>query len=337
MKVNNKEKVKKVGLRRVIRNALWVLFVAAFAFAVYKNFTAIDQHTIHEREVVEQVVVDTSGVKSFVRNFASDYYNWGNTSDAIAARQTALEQYMTSELVQLNANAIMESGGSTASMTDFKVWELLQVDDSNFQVVYTVQQRISLTVTDTVTEYAAEPEIKEVVNEETGEVTYEESIVQKEVQKEVESTEEKSIESCYMVIVQIDEPGNMVIIKNPTISSIPVKSDYHPDIEISDSSVDFDTTNEIKAFLKKFFSLYPAADQAELAYYVKNNALAPVEASYAFVELSDFVCKDVDGQIIVSVTVKYYDESTGINQFSQFELGLDKADNWVIVSNDIST
>ena len=27
--------------------AMWLLFVCGFAFAVYKNFTAIDTHTVH--------------------------------------------------------------------------------------------------------------------------------------------------------------------------------------------------------------------------------------------------------------------------------------------------
>lgn len=329
-------KVKKIGLRRTVRNALWVLFIAAFVFAVYKNFTGIDQHTVHEREVVEQEVVDTSGIESFVRNFAGEYYNWGNTAEMLASRRTALESYMTKALVQLNSSAISESGGATASMTDFKIWELSQLDDSSYEMVYTVRQKVTKSTTEVKTEYVEEPEIKTVVNAETGEVTYEESIVQKEVQNKVESTTEEDVDSCYMVVVYLDESGNMVIVKNPTISSIPGKSAYEPVAINTDSSVDSNTTLEIKTFLEKFFALYPTADSAELAYYVKNNALQPVGKEYELVEISSIVCRKVDDQIMAYVTVKYYDERTGVNQYSQFELGLEKSDNWFIVSNRLS-
>ena len=43
--------------------ALWLLFVCGFVFAVYKNFTAIDTHTVHEKEIIERRVEDTSGVE----------------------------------------------------------------------------------------------------------------------------------------------------------------------------------------------------------------------------------------------------------------------------------
>lgn len=32
--------------------ALWALLICAFAFAVYKDFTAVDTHTVHETTVV---------------------------------------------------------------------------------------------------------------------------------------------------------------------------------------------------------------------------------------------------------------------------------------------
>ena len=74
--------------------AMWLLFVCGFAFAVYKNFTAIDTHTVH----VERRVEDTSGVEAFVRNFAKAYYSWSNNKDSVAQRTDALTGYLTEDL-----------------------------------------------------------------------------------------------------------------------------------------------------------------------------------------------------------------------------------------------
>ena len=86
--------------------AMWLLFVCGFAFAVYKNFTAIDTHTVHEKEIVERRVEDTSGVEAFVRNFAKTYYSWSNNKDSVAQRTDALTGYLTEDLQRLTADTV---------------------------------------------------------------------------------------------------------------------------------------------------------------------------------------------------------------------------------------
>ena len=46
--------VYKVNTRKKTVAALWVLLAVSFLFAVYKNFTAIDIHTVHETKVIEE-------------------------------------------------------------------------------------------------------------------------------------------------------------------------------------------------------------------------------------------------------------------------------------------
>lgn len=331
-KTENKERPEKVkvvniGRRKTSLIVLWSLFAVAFLWSVYKNFTGIDTHTIHETQVIETKVSDTSGIESFVRKFAGSYYTWSDNSESLDGRQEALENYMTSDLVKLNQNVITADDGASSSVSDFKIWELVQLGDNDYMVVYTVQQKVKRTEVETVTEYVEEPEMQEVVNEETGEVSYQESIVQKQVESQVESPVEVQTEASYMVIVHVDDNGNMVITHNPTISSISGKSDYVPATVSSDGSVDTDTSNEIAEFLTAFFKLYPAADSSELAYYVKNDALSPINKDYEFVEITDGVYKEVDGQIMAYVTVKYYDKKTGVNQLSRFTLGLEESEN----------
>lgn len=49
-----KPRIYKANTHKRIVIALWVLLAVSFCFAVYKNFTAIDVHTIHETKVIEE-------------------------------------------------------------------------------------------------------------------------------------------------------------------------------------------------------------------------------------------------------------------------------------------
>lgn len=64
----------KVGTHRKTVIALWVVLIASVSFGVYKNFTAIDMHTIHETETIQLRLNDTSGIENFVKSFAKSYY-----------------------------------------------------------------------------------------------------------------------------------------------------------------------------------------------------------------------------------------------------------------------
>ena len=48
-----KIRTMKVGTHKKSVIALWVVLIASVSFGVYKNFTAIDQHTTHEKEIIE--------------------------------------------------------------------------------------------------------------------------------------------------------------------------------------------------------------------------------------------------------------------------------------------
>lgn len=71
--------------------ALWVLLAVSFLFAVYKNFTAIDIHTVHETKVIEEQILDTHKIENFVENFAEVYYSWEQSAASIDNRTNALK------------------------------------------------------------------------------------------------------------------------------------------------------------------------------------------------------------------------------------------------------
>lgn len=93
-------------------------------------------------------------------------------------------------------------------------------------------------------------------------------------QKITENGSSKTVQSAYEVFVYVDDAGNLVITKNPTITSIPVKSGYTPKAVENNGAVDSVTTEEIGSFLTTFFTLYPTATEKELSYYVNSGMLA---------------------------------------------------------------
>lgn len=123
--------------------ALWLLFVCGFTFAVYKNFTAIDTHTVHEKEIVEWRVEDTSGVEAFVRNFVKTYYSWSNNKDSVAQRTDALTGYLTEDLQRLMADTVKSDVAVSSSVQDIQIWSVAQNGENDFAVVFTVAQTIS--------------------------------------------------------------------------------------------------------------------------------------------------------------------------------------------------
>ncbi len=142
----------------------------------------------------------------------------------------------------------------------------------------------------------------------------------------------KTVHSAYEVTVYVDGSGNMVLTKNPTITSIPKKSDYKPKVIESDGTVDSIMTNEIIEFLTTFFKLYPTATASELSYYVNDGILKSIGKDYIFQELVNPIYNRKDNQVTVSLTVKYLDQQTKATQVSQFDLVLEKVgNNWKII------
>ena len=274
-----KPRVYKVNPRKKVVIVLWVLLGLSFSFAIFKHFTAIDTHTIHETTIIEKEYVDTHHVENFVENFAKVYYSWEN-----------LKAYLTEELQALNVDTVRKDIPVSSSVKGFQIWTVEADGDNQFDVTYSVDQLIT----------------------------------------EGENT--KTVHSAYIVSVYVDSTGNMVLIKNPTITSIPKKSDYKPKAIESEGTVDSITTNEINEFLTTFFKLYPTATASELSYYVNDGILKPIGKEYIFQELVNPIYNRKDNQVTVSLTVEYIDQQTKATQVSQFDLVLEKnGSNWKIV------
>ena len=137
-----KPRVLNIGTRRPVVSGLWALLICAFAFAVYKDFTAVDTHTVHETTVVQEEVTDTNAIESFVTNFAKVYYSWEQSADSIEQRTENLRYYMTDELQALNADTVRSDVPMASSVQDVQIWSVEQTGDKVYKIVYSVSQKV---------------------------------------------------------------------------------------------------------------------------------------------------------------------------------------------------
>lgn len=137
-----KVRTVKVGTHKKAVIALWVVLIASVSFGVYKNFTAIDQHTTHEKEIIELRLQDTNGIENFVKNFAKSYYTWNNSKEAIESRMQAINGYLTKELQDLNVDTIRTDIPTSSTVTDVIVWSIEQSGTDTFSATYEVDQQI---------------------------------------------------------------------------------------------------------------------------------------------------------------------------------------------------
>lgn len=289
-----KVRVKKVGIHRKSVVFMWILLIGSVSFGIYKNFTAIDIHTVHEKEVIKEKVVDTNGIESYVKNFAKVYHSWNNNKEALEQRTETLKNYFTEELQQLTAGAIRSDVPTSSSVMDVQIWKVAESSD-------------------TKNEYVVEYVVNQLLTE--GE-------------------QQNSISTDYKVTIHVDEEGNKVIVKNPTAGSMWKKSDYKPKVKETDMDVTTEEREEITEFLETFFKLYPTAGEQELSYYVKGKTLEPIgQEGYVFSKITNPVFSKKDNGIEVSFTVEYLDQVQKITHFFQYDLIVEKKDNWLIVES----
>lgn len=138
-----KTKVRTVGTRKKTVTFLWILLIGSLAFGIYKNFTAIDQHTIQERETIEAKILDTNAIESFTKNFVKDYYTWQNEKDSIEQRAEKISNYLTEDLQALNTDTVRDDIPTSSSVHGIDIWSVTLENDDTHEIIYSVDQKIT--------------------------------------------------------------------------------------------------------------------------------------------------------------------------------------------------
>src|SRR5699024_12668550 len=141
-KQSKKMKIRTVGTHKKTVLVLWIVLIGSLVFAIYKNFTAIDQHTVHEKEIIENNIEDTNAIESFTKNFVKDYYTWENEKESIEHREEKIKDYLTEDLQALNTDMVRDDIPTSSSVSDVDIWSVSSESDNTYAVVYSVNHKI---------------------------------------------------------------------------------------------------------------------------------------------------------------------------------------------------
>lgn len=137
-----KEQVITVGKHRKMVLVLWFLLFCSLSFGIYKNFTAIDQHTTHEKVVVKEKIVSTSGVENFTIDFAKEYFSWKNDKEVIEKRMDNLGQYLTEEGLALSQDMVRADIPTSSEVQSVKILDVKK-NSEEFVVSFLINQKVT--------------------------------------------------------------------------------------------------------------------------------------------------------------------------------------------------
>lgn len=293
MKKVKKIKIKSIGLRKRTTIILWLLLIGSLSFGLYKNFTAIDRHTVHEEKIIQTQIVDTNFISSFVEEFVEIFYSWEPKKEILEKRTTELKNYMSDDLLQLNQEMIRSDIPTVSIVKEMKIWKVKQLDKTNYSVVYSIIQEIE--------------------------------------ESKGKTKEKRQVESAFSVKVKTRGHDQLVIVSNPVMASLPKKLDMQSDPMQDDMSIDQETKKDINEFLMTFFKVYPTAKKTELQYYLTSKDIKEINKDYVFSEIKQINYFKSNNGVKVKVVAVYLNQDTKAVLPFTYDLVLKKTgEKWII-------
>lgn len=288
-----KIKVKNVGLRKKTTIVLWILLLGSLVFGIYKNFTAIDQHTIHEEKIIKSKVIDTNLISSYVEDFVQIFYSWQPQKEVLEKRTNDLKQYLPENLQQLNQEMIRSDIPTRSTVRNIKIRKVDQLNQNDYSVVYSLTQEIE--------------------------------------ESKGKKSERRDVQSAFSVKVRTDGDVRITILSNPVMAALPQSLTIKSEPLQDDMSVNQETKDDILSFLNTFLKVYPTAKKTELLYYVSEKNIKEINKDYIFSEIKQINYFEKKDGIRVKVDAVYLDKETKAILHFSYDLLLKKAEEkWVI-------
>lgn len=91
--------------------------------------------------MVKEKVVNTSGIESFAKDFAKEYFSWKNNKEVIEKRMSNLGQYLTEEGLTLSQDMVRADIPTSSEVQSVKILDV-EKNSEEFTVSFLVEQKI---------------------------------------------------------------------------------------------------------------------------------------------------------------------------------------------------
>ena len=99
---------------------------------------------VHEKEVIEQRIVDDQQDRELYKAFAKSYYSEQYAGNPLIKEpQPIKSNYLTKSLQDLNVDTVRQDIPTSSTVTDVKIWDIEQAGTDDFTVVYSVDQTVT--------------------------------------------------------------------------------------------------------------------------------------------------------------------------------------------------
>ena len=323
------QKSVNINRRRWRVLLLWFLFLASGGFGLYRNFSAINTHTIYHETVVDSRVESLSGIENFVSRFAHVFFSNTYADGDLSVRSERLSSFVTDEFLRLNNGMFGHESTHDVMVSDVAIWDVKQYDEFYFEVLFSVLKRIEsrndISLDDEFNDYELH------FDDELDDYFFLPTPIA--LLEETEDGSNQLIESAYRVLVYVDDVGNMVVLST-TLASMPSRAGYAASQPTRSMAVDVEVRQGAIQFLTLFFEIYPNATSAQIAFYVRDEVLEPIERDLSFERFLEYsFWLDDEDALWVDVVVIYVDQLSGMNLTSSYRLMLEEVnDNFMIVN-----
>lgn len=132
---------KKTRVSKVILIGGWLLLFSSIGFGIYNNITAISTYTIHEKEIIKETLIDTTGLENFVKRFGTAYFTVYPTTSEQDQQRELVNHYLADNLsMPATLPAELKEAVKVESVS---IWSIEKTNDQKdvYQMILEVELR----------------------------------------------------------------------------------------------------------------------------------------------------------------------------------------------------
>ena len=309
--------------KKIIKSIFWtgfslVLFLSVVAIVRVGNAgvgAAVQEQPVEDQEQKVNLAAGV-GAQTFAGNFATDYFHWENTDEAIKERAERLTNYVANGLDE-QAGLSFEGMEWNSKLTISQVWNVEETGEDTALITLRVMH-----------------ELKKVTPPDPKEV--EQAKIDKKDPPEAKEEKAGPYEKYFVVPVKTDGQS-FAVHEIPYFAAAPKKPDITAEASVNEEGKvnDSELQEEVKTFMNTFFKVYTTGTEEELSYYMEDDQVPSMNGVMTFEEVKNIIVKEGhdESDYKVHATVIFTENQSKAQVIYPYQLNVTKKENRWIVKN----